>query len=137
LLHITASLSMYFSDGQADFFKSPQITDPHIHGLILPSQIRKFLQNTALLCLKTVLKIVFKKSFFIMYKFKMITCYTVFARRKSMYLRTCGSFKQITNKIGSANRKSAKCLICGRSAKRTNYLRFAEVFCGPPTFGIH
>jgi hypothetical protein len=40
-----------------------------------------------------------------------------------MYLRTCRSFKFANHKmIWSANRKSAKCHICGRSANLTNYL---------------
>jgi hypothetical protein len=51
---------------------------------------------------------------------------------------------QLTTKNGSANRKSAKCNICGRSANLANYLspqiadlRFAELLCGPPTFDTH
>ncbi len=40
----------------------------------------------------------------------------LFVRRKSLYLRTCGSFKLANHKkIGSAISKSAKCHICGRS----------------------
>ncbi len=83
-------------------------------------------------------KIVYKpsvKTFFILY-----TIYPIFVIRKNTYLRTCESFKsakmhgstnsKFTNyksanykkKIGSANRKSAKWHISGRSANRTNYL---------------
>jgi hypothetical protein len=40
-----------------------------------------------------------------------------------MYLRNAEDFSpHITKLIGSANRKSAKCHICGRSASLTNYL---------------
>jgi hypothetical protein len=46
-----------------------------------------------------------------------------------MYLRSCGSFRSANHKkIGPANRKFAKCYICGRSANLTNYLS-AQV-CG-------
>jgi hypothetical protein len=39
-----------------------------------------------------------------------------------MYLQTYGSFKSTkSQKIGSANRKSAKYHICGRSTNLTNY----------------
>jgi hypothetical protein len=52
-------------------------------------------------------------------------------------LRTCGSFKSANHKkrFGSliTNRKSAKCHMCVRSAKLTNYL--TELICGQPTFG--
>jgi hypothetical protein len=40
---------------------SPQITNPQI--FIVNPQIRKFLQNTAQLCIKTVLKVVFLLDF--------------------------------------------------------------------------
>jgi hypothetical protein len=46
-----------------------------------------------------------------------------------MYLRTCGSFKSANHKtIGSANRKSAKCHIFGKSANLKNYL--SPQICG-------
>ncbi len=49
----------------------------------------------------------------------------------------------IRKKIVSANRKYAKCHICGRSANlrklfefpTCGFLRFEELICGPPTFG--
>ncbi len=72
--------------------------------------------------------------------------FAIFLRRKSMYLRTCGSFNSANHKkIGSANLKSAKCLLCWRSANLTNYyyvrkftdLQFVELICGLPTFGTH
>ncbi len=44
-----------------------------------------------------------------------------------MYLRTYGG-SQITKKIRSTNRKSAKCHICGRSTDPTNYL--SPQICG-------
>jgi hypothetical protein len=50
-----------------------------------------------------------------------------------MYLRTVLN-PQITNKIGSANRKSAKCHICGRSANITNYL--SPQICGFAEFTV-
>ncbi len=67
--------------------------------------------------------------------------YAIFIRRKNMYLRTWGrSFNSANhkNKTGHANRKSAKCHICGRSANLIHYLSplingFAEFICGPPT----
>ncbi len=59
-----------------------------------------------------------------------------------MSLRNCGRFKSANHKeIGSANRKSAMCHICGKSANPTNYLshkfadlRFGKLICGPSTF---
>ncbi len=68
----------------------------------------------------------------------------MFVRRKSMYMRICGSFKTaIHKKSGSTNRKSAKCQICGRFANLTNYLRLQNCeICDlrnfifrPPSFG--
>ncbi len=75
-------------------------------------------------------------------------CYI--CKEKNMYLRTCGSFKTVKRlgsanskfthyksanhkKIRSANRKPAKCHICGRSANITNYLGSQDcrfVICG-------
>ncbi len=45
-------------------------------------------------------------------------------RRKSRYLRTCGNLKAANykEKVGSENRKSAKCHTCRWSANLTNYL---------------
>ncbi len=51
----------------------------------------------------------------------------VFARIKSMYLRTCGSVKSANHKKDWV-RKSATCRICGRSANLTNYL--SSQICG-------
>jgi hypothetical protein len=51
-----------------------------------------------------------KSSFYAMFCYGQIligTLYTIFVRRKSMYLQTCGSFiSENRKKIGSANRKS-------------------------------
>ncbi len=50
-----------------------------------------------------------------------------------MSLRNCGRFKSANHKeIGSANRKSAMCHICGKSANPTNYLshKFADLQFG-------
>ncbi len=69
-----------------------------------------------------------------------IRAFAILVRRKSMYLRTWGRFKSANHKmIGSANRESEKCHICGRSANLTNYLSrqiygLPEFICGPPTF---
>jgi hypothetical protein len=69
-----------------------------------------------------------------------------------MCLRPCESFKsaknlgpqivnprithpQITKQIEHANRKPAKCHICGRSANLTNYL--SSKVCGFPICGIY
>ncbi len=41
----------------------------NFHNKICKSQIHKFLQNRAKLCLKTVIIVVFLKEFFILYKF--------------------------------------------------------------------
>jgi hypothetical protein len=76
-----------------------------------------------------------------MYKFA-LQLY-IFVGRTNMYLQTCGSFNSANHKdIGFANRKSTKCHICGRSANLKKHLseqiadlRFAELICGPPTFG--
>jgi hypothetical protein len=59
--------------------------------------------------------VVFLLFFFIMYTFYVISAlYATFVRRKSMYLRTCKSFKSANDKKdGSINRKFAKCHICG------------------------
>jgi hypothetical protein len=87
---------------------------------ILRSQTRKFLRNTAQLCLKIVIKVVFVKVFYV--KIWIRALYAIFVRRNSMYLRTCGSFKFANHKkIGFANRKSATFHICGRSANLTTY----------------
>ncbi len=60
-------------------------------------QVRRFLQNTAQLCLKAVLKFVFLSDFLLCATL-IGALYAIFVRRTGMYLRTCRSFK-------SANRK--------------------------------
>ncbi len=64
------------------------------------SQIRNFLfsQNTAKLCLKTALKVVFLKRFLDFVKILIRALCAVFVRRKSMYLQTCVSFKSANYK---------------------------------------
>ncbi len=70
-------------------------------------QIKKFLEYIAQLCFKAELKVVF------LHDFKLCT--------------NLNLSPQITKKIGSANRKSAKCHSCGRSAI-TNF--FSPQICG-------
>ncbi len=88
-------------------FASPQIRK---------SQICKFPHNTAELCIKVVLKFVFGNVF--MQKLEH-SCY-ICKKKKYLDLRNFRSANH--KKIGSANSKSAKCHICGRSANLTNYL---------------
>jgi hypothetical protein len=89
------------------------------------------------LCLKTVIKVVFFKDFFCKNSNKSFICYIcakkhVFAGLRKFYvckkLRLANSkstnYKSANHKkIGCAHRKSAKCLICRRSANLTNYIR--------------
>jgi hypothetical protein len=110
--------------------------------LVMPvhkSQIRKIVQNTAQLCLKTFNMIFYYVQTLIR------ALYSIFVRRKVMYLWTCRSFESAYEKTnGSSNRTSVKCHICGRSANPANYLspqvvklRFAKHICGRPcSFGI-
>jgi hypothetical protein len=63
--------------------------------LIQKSQIHKFSQNTAQLYLKTALKFVFLKQFFVLYQFELDHC---MIRRKSMQLRTWENFKSANHK---------------------------------------
>ncbi len=93
--------------------------------LFRKSQNRKFLQNSAQLCLNTGPKSRLFTGSLITYV--QILVWAVYAK-----------FVQ-----GSAIRKSAKCHICGRSAYLTNCkgrkfagFLFAELICGPPTFGF-
>ncbi len=129
LLHMTASPSMHLSEvGKQTFLcKSPHIANPQILGLILPSQSANSKQSW---------KSSYKKMFF--YVQIQDHCMLYLQREK---VCICGLAEvlslQITKKIGSANLRSAQCLIFGRSAKLTNCLRFAEVFCRLPTFGFH
>ncbi len=106
------------ANSQAYFIPRSQISQmcQSANRNFFPSQStsRKFLQNTAQICPS------FKNVFFI--------C-KIFVNIKSMYLRTCRGYTsarnanpQITNpsntkKIAFANRKYAKCHICGRSNK--------------------
>ncbi len=78
----------------------------------------------------------------------------IFVRMKIMYLRICGSPQKIIaaanrksvdhKNTWSANRKSANCHICERSANLKKILvpkfadlRFAELICGPLTFAYN
>ncbi len=95
----------------------------------------------------TVYKAVLKL-FFILYKFELellncrCGCADIFVGRKSMYLQTFGNYCKVRkkslgpqianthiknqksqNKFWSANRKSAKCHICGRAAKLAKFLK--------------
>jgi hypothetical protein len=83
-------------------------------------KIRKFLPNTAQLCLKaleTVLKVVFVHNFFYYVQILIGAVYAIFVRRKGMFLRTCGSFK-------SASHLSLQ--ICGVAIFRI-YFRIAQL----------
>ncbi len=113
--------------------------------LIPKSQNRKYLQNTAQLCLAAALKVVFLHDFYCV-QILIRALYDKFVRRKMMYLWTCGSFKSANHKKDwlAANRKSVKWHICGRSANITIYLcpqicgfGFAGLLCGPSTFGSY
>ncbi len=75
-------------------------------------------QNTAQLCLKTVLKVEFVN--FLYCQIWIGALYAIFVRTKSMYLWACGSFRSANHKkkFGPANRKSSKSHICGRSEVR-------------------
>ena len=85
------------------------------------SQIRKFSQNTAQQCLKTVLKIVFLFNFYYV-QILIRVLYAIFVKRKSLYLRTCGSFQfLITKKTGPQIRKMSHFL--RKVRKLTNYLK--------------
>ncbi len=66
-----------------------------------------FLQNTTQLCLKIVQEVAFLLDFLLCTNL-IRALYAIFVRRKSMYLRTCGSFQSANHKkIVSANRISA------------------------------
>ncbi len=103
---------------QTNFFKSPQIANPPVLGLIPQSQIRKVLWP-GVPVRKSQIRIFFwftcKSQIF---KF---LHYAIFVRKNSVYLRACGSFK-------SANYKSAKLNICRKSANLTDFL--STQICG-------
>jgi hypothetical protein len=91
------------------------------------------LQNVAQLCLKSVLKDVFKR--LLCYAHNLIrTVYAIFVRRNSMYLSEDLRSPQITQKIGSANRKSPKCHAHLRKVRKFTELRFVELIFEPLTF---
>ncbi len=78
-------------------------------------------------------RLVRKKIF--LYKFKSEHFKSIFVRKKTTFLRFCGSFKS-ANKTWSANRKTTNCHIWGRSANLTKLVspqvgRFA--ICRPPS----
>jgi len=52
--------------------------------------------RTLQICLKTVLKVAIMKRYFFVLRIRVL--YTTFVRRKSMYLRTCKSFKSVKHK---------------------------------------
>jgi hypothetical protein len=82
--------------------------------------IRKFPQNTAQQCLKTVLKIVFLFNFYYV-QILIRVLYAIFVKRKSLYLRTCGSFQfLITKKTGPQIRKMSHFL---RKVSKMSHLR--------------
>jgi hypothetical protein len=149
--------TLYNRGWKANFYKSLQIANLQILGLILLSQIRKFLRcaspqiaNPQIFMINPQISSKFctflsknspsSRLFHRIFSYVQVWIREVyviqyFARRKSMYLRTCGSLSpQITKKIGSAkNRKPAKCHICGRSPNLTNYLSsqiFGFAICG-------
>ncbi len=84
------------------FMIQPQIANPQIST--------KYCKT---LCLKIVLKVTLLKWFFVLCK-------------KEMYAEVLSP--QIAKKIGSANRKSAKCHICDWFANLKNYI--SPHFCG-------
>ncbi len=130
--HFLKSVNRKSANSRAHFAiaKSPNVLRVPLRKfvwLIRKSQIRKFLQNTVQLCLKTVPKVVFLNDF---YDGQIWICFII--KTKSIYLQICGSFKSANHKkSGSKNRKSAQCQICGKSADLTN-LWFAELICVPP-----
>ncbi len=82
--------------------------------------IRKFSQNTTQQCLKTVLKIVFLFNFYYV-QILIRLFYATFVKRKSLYLRTCGSFQfLITKKTGPQIRKMSHFL---RKVSKMSHLR--------------
>ncbi len=104
--------------------------------LIRKSQICKFLQNNAQFCLKAVLKVVFLHNFLLSTNFNWsLICYIcndeehVFADLRKFLS------PEIAQKIGSANRKSAKGHICVRTENITNYL--FPPFCGFANCGTY
>jgi hypothetical protein len=87
------------------FFKVRKITNPQILGLIPLSQIRKFLHNAAQLCLKTFLKFVFFKRFFLFRQFELehyMLQYYICKKKKYVF----ADLRKSATKLGSANGKS-------------------------------
>ncbi len=75
----------------------------------------KILHNSVSKVIK--LNVVFWNDFCVMYTFELEHYMLYLWGENIMYLRACGILNpKITKKIGPANRKSAKCYICGRSA---------------------
>jgi hypothetical protein len=97
-------------------YNSPQIENPQICMISL--QIRKFLQNIALLCLKTVLKVVFSNV-----QIYITALYVIFQR---VNVCICGLAEvlspQITEKIGSA-----KCHIFRKVGKSNKLFESANL----------
>ncbi len=111
----------------AHFLGKPLCKSKICNFLLISPQIaiRKFLQNTAQLCLKTVIQILIRASD------------AIFVRRKSMFLRNCGSFisGNKIKRLGPKNRKSATCHIFGRSANLPNYS--SQQICELPICGTY
>jgi hypothetical protein len=98
--------------------------------------------NTAQPCPKTVLRDVYLNRFLNHVQI-WDHCMLCHICKEKKYVLAEVSSPRITEKIGSKDRKSAKCHICRRSENLTNYLspqicglRFAELICGPPTSGF-
>ncbi len=105
--------------------------------LIRKSQVREFLHFYKILH-SSVSKVVLLTNVLLCTNWKLsIRCY-ICKEKKYVFAES-----QITEQIGSADRKSAKCHICRRPANLTNYSTlqicgyiFAELLCVPPTFSI-
>ncbi len=106
------------------------------------SQICKFLQNTAQLCLNTIIKVVFLKDFCDMYTFE-LGHYMLYLWGEIVCI--CGFVEVLRSQItkdwsrNSQLREVPHLRKVRKSNKRFQVrkfadLRFAELICGPPTF---
>jgi hypothetical protein len=117
---------------------SPQIENPQFFMIYSQSEILKFLQNSAQLCLKTVLKVAFLKRFLFCTLKESIICYVIC--KEKMYV-FADLRPQITKRLGPqiANPQSAtfaESLQIQQIIKvhKSEDLRFAKFICGPSTF---
>ncbi len=116
-------------------YARPQTANPQILLMIRKVNIRKFLQNIAQLCLKTVLKVVFLLDFLLYTSFNCII--RDICKEKSMYFRSGGSPQITKNWVRKSQiRKGSHLQKVRKSTKLFKFadLRFAEIIRGPPTF---